>query len=188
MAFENITLEKGMYGVPGKNFTQVLEELDGSQNYAGTPFAGLDAYQRQLKRFGIRVSGANCDTVEKFFTSSLKVLKRQTAFVFSSARLSLHPYPQNAEKFPSKGKLFKFMSSDVLQCPLMSCDVRRFLFNFRLPLIEEKEEITRINACSQLYKKGGFEPPFQGIYATGFPRLNSPPDCFSLPSWFFVRQ
>lgn len=51
MAFENITLEKGMYGVPGKNFTQVLEELDGSQNYAGTPFAGLDAYQRQLKRF-----------------------------------------------------------------------------------------------------------------------------------------
>ena len=66
MAFENITLEKGMYGVPGKNFTQVLEELDGSQNYAGTPFAGLDAYQRQLKRFGIRVSGANCDTVEKF--------------------------------------------------------------------------------------------------------------------------
>ena len=70
MAFENITLEKGMYGVPGKNFTQVLEELDGSQNYAGTPFAGLDAYQRQLKRFGIRVSGANCDTVEKFFTSS----------------------------------------------------------------------------------------------------------------------
>ena len=28
MAFENITLEKGMYGVPGKNFTQVLEELD----------------------------------------------------------------------------------------------------------------------------------------------------------------
>lgn len=67
MAFENITLEKGMYGVPGKNFTQVLEELDGSQNYAGTPFAGLDAYQRQLKRFGIRVSGANCDTRGEVF-------------------------------------------------------------------------------------------------------------------------
>lgn len=70
MAFETIALEKGMYGVPGKSFTQVLEELDGSQNYAGTPMAGLDAYQRQLKRFGIRVSGPNCDTVEKFFTSS----------------------------------------------------------------------------------------------------------------------
>lgn len=70
MAFENITLEKGMYGVPGKSFTQVLEELDTSQNYTGTPLQGLDAYQRQLKRFGIRVGGPGCDTVEKFFTSS----------------------------------------------------------------------------------------------------------------------
>ena len=26
--FENITLEKGMYSVPGKSFTQVLEELE----------------------------------------------------------------------------------------------------------------------------------------------------------------
>ena len=43
----------------------------------------------------------------------------------------------------------------------MSYDVRRFLFNFRLPLIEDREKITRINACSQLYKKGGFEPPFR---------------------------
>ena len=43
MAFENITLEKGMYGVPGKNFTQVLEELDGSQNYASSPANGVPA-------------------------------------------------------------------------------------------------------------------------------------------------
>jgi len=34
--FENITLEKGMYSVPGKSFTQVLEELDSSENYRGT--------------------------------------------------------------------------------------------------------------------------------------------------------
>jgi len=70
MAFENITLEKGMYGVPGKSFTQVLEEMDDSHQYTGTSMAGLDAYQRQLKRFGIKVSGPGCDTVEKFFTSS----------------------------------------------------------------------------------------------------------------------
>ena len=60
----------------------------------------------------------------------------------------------------------------------MSSDVRRFLFNFRLPLIEEKEEITRINACSQLYKKGGIEPPFQGTYATGFPTAKQSPGLF----------
>lgn len=68
--FENIVLEKGMYGMPGKSFTQVLEELDNSENYIGTPLEGLDAYQRQLKRFGIKVSGAGSDTVEKFFSST----------------------------------------------------------------------------------------------------------------------
>lgn len=68
--FENIVLEKGMYGVPGKSFTQVLEELDNSENYRGTALEGLDAYQRQLKRFGIKVSGPGSDSVEKFFSTS----------------------------------------------------------------------------------------------------------------------
>lgn len=70
MAYENIALEKGMYNVPGKSFTQVLEELDSSRAYENTALSGLDAYQRQLKRFGIRVGGPGCDTVEKFFIFS----------------------------------------------------------------------------------------------------------------------
>jgi hypothetical protein len=65
--YESLRLEKGMYGAPGKSFTRVLEELDPSEHYAGTPLAGLDAYQRQLKRFDIRVSGADSDRLEKFF-------------------------------------------------------------------------------------------------------------------------
>ncbi len=68
--YENIVLEKGMYGVPGKSFTQVLEELDSSENYRGTALEGLDAYQRQLKRFGIKVSGPGSDMVEKFFSTT----------------------------------------------------------------------------------------------------------------------
>ena len=57
MAFyETLKLEKGMYSAPGKSFTQTLEELDSSENYRGTPLEGLDAYQRQLKRFQIHVS------------------------------------------------------------------------------------------------------------------------------------
>jgi hypothetical protein len=64
--YETIRLEKGMYGT-GKSFTQTLESLDPSENYEGTALGGLDAYQRQLKRFGIRVSGAGSDAVEKFF-------------------------------------------------------------------------------------------------------------------------
>ena len=48
----------------------VLEELDPSEHYRGTPLEGLDAFQRQLKRFDIHVKGAGSDMVEKFFHTS----------------------------------------------------------------------------------------------------------------------
>lgn len=69
MSFDNIKLEKGLY-TTGKNFTQALESLDPSENYVGTPLEGLDAYQRQLKRFDIKVSGADSDAVSKFFQTT----------------------------------------------------------------------------------------------------------------------
>lgn len=67
--FENIKLEKGLY-TTGKSFTKALEELDPSGEYIGTELEGLDAFQRQLKRFDIKVSGRGSDTVEKFFKTS----------------------------------------------------------------------------------------------------------------------
>ena len=48
----------------------MLEQLDPTANYGGTPLAGLDAYQRQLKRFDIKVAGAGSDAVQKFFQTS----------------------------------------------------------------------------------------------------------------------
>jgi len=69
MSFDNIKLEKGLYTAV-KGFTASLEELDPSANYAGTELEGLDAYQRQLKRFDIKVSGVNSDTVSKFFQTT----------------------------------------------------------------------------------------------------------------------
>jgi hypothetical protein len=65
--YETIRLEKGMYGQNGQSFTQTLESLDPSEHYGGTPLEPLDAYQRQLKRFGIRVKGSGSDPVGKFF-------------------------------------------------------------------------------------------------------------------------
>lgn len=68
MAFyDSLRLEKGMYNV---NFTKALESLDPSENYEGTELAGLDAYERQLKRFDIKVNGKNSDMIEKFFQTS----------------------------------------------------------------------------------------------------------------------
>ncbi len=67
---DSIRLEKGMYNVRGKSFTEVLESLDPSENYKGTALAGLDAYERQLKRFDIKVNGPACDKIEKFFSTT----------------------------------------------------------------------------------------------------------------------
>ena len=68
--YENIRLEKGMYGRSGTSFAQTLEELDPSEHYKGTSLEGMDAFQRQLKRFDIRVKGAGSDCVEKFFLTT----------------------------------------------------------------------------------------------------------------------
>ena len=67
MHYDNIRLEKGMYaeGPLGS----VLERIDPSEQYKGTHLEGLDAYQRQLKRFDIKVRGPQSDVVGKFFSS-----------------------------------------------------------------------------------------------------------------------
>lgn len=67
MSYDNLKLEKGMYRQEGMSFTQVLESLDPSENYRGTALENTDAFQRQLKRFGIRAKGAESSPVEKFF-------------------------------------------------------------------------------------------------------------------------
>ena len=68
--FNEIRLDKGMYSEAGKSFEQVLETLDPNENYKGTPYEHMDAFQRQLKRFDIKVKGAGSDAVEKFFSTS----------------------------------------------------------------------------------------------------------------------
>ena len=67
MGYDNLKLEKGMYRQEGMSFSQVLESLDPSENYRGTALENTDAFQRQLKRFGIRAKGAGSSPVEKFF-------------------------------------------------------------------------------------------------------------------------
>ncbi len=67
--YENLKLDKGLYRT-GKGFLAELESVDPSENYKGTELEGLDAFERQLKRFDIKVSGAGSDTIEKFFKTS----------------------------------------------------------------------------------------------------------------------
>ena len=69
MGYDNLRLEKGMYRQTGMSFSQVLESMDPSENYRGTALEKTDAFQRQLKRFGIRVKGTNSSPVEQFFAT-----------------------------------------------------------------------------------------------------------------------
>ena len=68
--YNEVRLEKGLYSEAGKSFEQALEALDPNENYRGTPYENMDAFQRQLKRFDIRVRGAGSDAVEKFFRTT----------------------------------------------------------------------------------------------------------------------
>lgn len=68
--YKTISIDKSMYNRRGKTFSQMLEELDPSTNYKNTSLEKLDAFGRQLKRFDIKVSGAQSDMVEKFFQTS----------------------------------------------------------------------------------------------------------------------
>ncbi len=69
MTFDTLKLDKGLY-TSEMGFTKSLEMIDPSENYKGTQLEGLDAYERQLKRFDIKVKGANSDTISKFFQTT----------------------------------------------------------------------------------------------------------------------
>ncbi len=68
--YDNVKLEKSMHHISGKSFSEVLESLDPTGDYAGTPLANTDAFTRQLKRFDIHLNGRHCDQVEKFFRNT----------------------------------------------------------------------------------------------------------------------
>ncbi|MBQ8965941.1 hypothetical protein [Ruminococcus sp.] len=68
--YDNIRLDRSLYNITGKSFTQALAELDPDEGYKDTELRGLDAFERQLKRFDIKVSGAESDRVEKFFVTA----------------------------------------------------------------------------------------------------------------------
>ncbi len=71
--YNSIKIEKGLYNLSGKTFSQALEALDPSENYTDG-LAKLDAFERQLKRFDIKVKGVNADKVDKFFRSAESAL------------------------------------------------------------------------------------------------------------------
>lgn len=69
MNYKNVKISKDFYK-SAEGFSKCLERLDPSEQYKGTELANYDAYQRQLKRFDIKVSGNHSDILQKFFATS----------------------------------------------------------------------------------------------------------------------
>jgi len=95
--YENISLDKGLYST-GKGFLAELEAIDPSENYKGTSLEGLDAFERQLKRFNIKVSGSDSDMIEKFFSTA------------NSAAL----FPEYISRAVKKGKEYADVLGDII--------------------------------------------------------------------------
>ena len=91
MAYDNIKLEKGLY-TTGKSFTKALEEIDPSDNYIATELEGLDAYQRQLKRFDIKVSGIGSASCGPALAEKHRLDEKTIDFEFRAS-----PMPHNCD-------------------------------------------------------------------------------------------
>ena len=65
--YKELNITKSLYRGSGESFAERLERLDPTENYRGTELGDLDAFQRQLKRFDIQVSGSRSAMLEKFF-------------------------------------------------------------------------------------------------------------------------
>ena len=68
-AYREMKIDKSLYQRRG-GFFRALEEMDPSADYRGTDLEKLTAFERQLKRFDIHVSGSASDPVEKFFRTA----------------------------------------------------------------------------------------------------------------------
>lgn len=72
--YNTVKIEKGFYNLSGKTFSQALEAVDPSENYSDEALRKADAFERQLKRFDIKVRGVNADKVDKFFQTAESAL------------------------------------------------------------------------------------------------------------------
>lgn len=70
-AYKSIFLDlvENCYKNINTTFTERLSEKDPDAPYLGSSLYGLDAYERQLYRYDIKVTGKDVDTIAKFYSS-----------------------------------------------------------------------------------------------------------------------
>jgi len=77
MYYNDIIITENMYIKYNNNLTKYLEEIDSGEQYIGSNLIGLDAFERQLKRFDIRVGddeNNSSNNISDFFQNEQTVL------------------------------------------------------------------------------------------------------------------
>ena len=65
----------GLYYFDDATATDILKKRDPDENYIGTELEGLDAYERQLKRWDIKVSGVEGKAIIEAFAKNDETIK-----------------------------------------------------------------------------------------------------------------
>ena len=76
--YNDIKLEKGLYNLSGKCFSEALEELDPSAGYIGTPLENLDAYERQHFLLSMLSSVSSRDSTSESTVQTATELKNSS--------------------------------------------------------------------------------------------------------------
>ena len=96
--YNSVKLDKGLYNLSGKSFSEALAELDPDTNYTDTELSGLDAYERQLKRFDIKASGADSSSVLRFSRHAVFFQSLQEIYRIYTARIQRNKTKQKKSR------------------------------------------------------------------------------------------
>lgn len=138
MRYNEITLTKEMYDVPNKTLSDILTEIDLNSGYDEfDEIRELDAFERQLKRFDIKVKGVKSDQVNKFFQSEKSLIlfpeyiRRMIKRGINDA--SIIPYISATEVYlPDVGKRYSYSLGvdNTYQMLLQIADLTNFTKEF----------------------------------------------------------
>jgi len=114
----------------GISLTEILEDLDPT-----APDGGLDAFERQLALAGIRVSGTNSDTIDRFFAST------ETAVLF----------PEFVSRSIRTGKTdFKALDRIVASRTRIDSDTYKTLYMDDSVLVDADRRLARVGEGGEL--------------------------------------
>lgn len=98
--YKILDLTEDLYKKGYGSLTDALTMIDPNENYYDSEMSGLDAYERQLHRFNIKVSGNGCGKVSDFFERE-------------STRILFPEFVRRSIEFPIRNGIWENIFADI---------------------------------------------------------------------------